>query len=128
MSEIKFKNALKQYYRSVVSKSYSSQEKARIEAAKISKKLFDFNKFELIGTENLPLEKGIVLNTIDSISDKNGVAIIQEGDAEGKNGEYDNNYVWIFKMKDGLIFSVREYNSDILVATKLYDYRLVPSE
>ena len=86
-----------------------------------------FNEyFKTIIPEILP--NGIVLNTIDSISDKNGVAIIQEGDAEGKNGEYDNKYVWIFKMKDGLIFSVREYNSDILVATQLYDYRLVPSE
>ena len=57
---------------------------------------------------------------------ENGVAIIQEGDAEGKNGEYDNKYVWIFKMKDGLIYSLREYNSDILVATQLYDYKLTP--
>lgn len=77
MSEIKFKNALKQYYRSVVSKSYSSTEKARIEAAKLSKKLFDFNKFELRGTENLPLEKGIVFiynhisNNDDYILDNN---------------------------------------------------------
>ena len=37
------------------------------------------------------------------ITAKNGVAIIQEGEAEGKNGEYDNKYVWIFKIKDGLI-------------------------
>ena len=61
-----------------------------------------------------------------AISDKNGIAIIQEGEAEGKNGEYDNKYVQIFKMKDGLIYSVREYNSDILVATQLYDYKLIP--
>ena len=65
-------------------------------------------------------------NTIISIADENGVAIIQEGDAQGKNGEYDNKYVWIFKMKDGLIYSIREYNSDILVATQLYDYKLTP--
>ncbi|MDA9596055.1 hypothetical protein N9R90_02750, partial [Flavobacteriaceae bacterium] len=59
------------------------------------------------------LPNGIILKTVDSISDENGVAIIQVGDAEGKNGEYDNNYVWIFKFKDGLIHSLREYNSDI---------------
>ena len=87
--------------------------------------LFD-EYFKTIIPQILP--NGIVLNTIDSISDKDGVAIIQEGDAEGKNGEYDNKYVWIFKMKDGLILSVREYNSDILVATQLYDYKLVPVE
>lgn len=72
------------------------------------------------------LPNGIILKTVDSISDENGVAIIQLGDAEGKNGEYDNNYVWIFKFKDGLIHSLREYNSDILVAERLYDYKLIP--
>ena len=85
--------------------------------------LFD-EYFKNIIPEILP--NGIILKTIDSISDENGVAIIQVGDAEGKTGEYDNNYVWIFKMKDGLIHSLREYNSDLLVATRLYDYQLVP--
>ena len=83
--------------------------------------LFD-EYFKNIIPEILP--NGIVLNTVDTIYDENGVAIIQEGDAEGKNGEYDNKYVWIFKMKDGLIYSLREYNSDIFVATQLYDYKL----
>ena len=87
--------------------------------------LFD-EYFKNIIPEILP--NGIVLNTVDIIYDENGVAIIQEGDAEGKNGEYDNKYVWIFKMKDGLIYSLREYNSDILVATQLYDYKLIPNE
>ena len=85
--------------------------------------LFD-EYFATIIPEILP--NGIVLTTVDSISDENGVAIVQVGDAEGKNGEYDNKYVWIFKMKDGLIYSLREYNSDILVATQLYDYKLTP--
>ena len=84
--------------------------------------LFD-EYFKNIIPEILP--NGIVLNTVDTIYDENGVAIIQEGDAEGKNGEYDNKYVWIFKMKDGLIYSLREYNSDILVATQLYNYKLI---
>lgn len=74
------------------------------------------------------LPNGIILKTVDAISDDHGVAIIQEGDAVGKNGEYDNKYVWIFKMKEGKIYSLREYNSDILVATQLYDYKLVPIE
>ncbi len=87
--------------------------------------LFD-EYFKNIIPEILP--NGIVLNTVDTIYDENGVAIIQEGDAEGKNGEYDNKYAWIFKMKDGLIYSLREYNSDILVATQLYDYKLIPNE
>ncbi len=82
--------------------------------------------FKNIIPEILP--NGIVLKTVDTISDDNGVAIIQEGDAVGKNGEYDNKYVWVFKMKDGLIHSIREYNSDILVATQLYDYKLINTE
>jgi ketosteroid isomerase-like protein len=84
--------------------------------------LFD-EYFATIIPEILP--NGIVLTTVDSISDENGVAIVQIGDAEGKNGEYDNNYVWVFKFKDGLIHSLREYNSDILVAEKLYNYKLI---
>lgn len=83
-----------------------------------------FNEyFATIIPEILP--NGIILKTVDSISDENGVAIIQVGDAEGKNGEYDNNYVWVFKFKDGLIYELREYNSDILVAERLYDYKLI---
>ena len=86
-----------------------------------------FNEyFKNIIPEILP--NGIILKTVDAISDDHGVAIIQEGDAVGKNGEYDNKYVWIFKMKEGKIYSLREYNSDILVATQLYDYKLVPIE
>jgi ketosteroid isomerase-like protein len=84
--------------------------------------LFD-EYFATIIPEILP--NGIVLTTVDSISDENGVAIVQIGDAEGKNGEYDNNYVWVFKFKEGLIHSLREYNSDILVAEKLYNYKLI---
>ena len=83
-----------------------------------------FNEyFATIIPEILP--NGIILKTVDSISDENGVAIIQVGDAEGKNGEYDNNYVWVFKFKDGLIYKLREYNSDLLVAERLYDYKLI---
>jgi len=88
------------------------------------------NLFNVYFKDIIPkiLPNGIVLKTVDAISDENGVAIIQEGDAVGKNGEYDNKYVWVFKMKNGLIHSIREYNSDILVATQLYDYKLVTKE
>ena len=69
-----------------------------------------FNEyFKNIIPEILP--NGIILNTVDTINDENGVAIIQEGDAEGKNGEYDNKYVWIFKIKDGLIHYIYMFSS-----------------
>ena len=71
--------------------------------------------------------KGIVLETVGTIADDHGVALIMTGDAEGINGEYDNAYVFIFKMKDGKIHSLEEYNSDLLTATRLYNNKLVPS-
>ena len=74
------------------------------------------------------LPNGIVLKTIDTIADTEGVALIQEGDAEGINGEYDNKYVWVFKFKDNLIYKVREYNSDLLVGTRLYKNKLIEDD
>ena len=70
------------------------------------------------------LPNGIVLTTTDMIADAKGAAVIMEGDAEGINGEYDNKYVFVYKFKDGLIHAVTEYNSDLLVATRLYKQKL----
>ena len=70
------------------------------------------------------LPDGIVLTTVDVIADDAGVALIMIGDAKGINGEYDNKYVFTFKMKEGLISDVKEYNSDLLVATRLYKNQL----
>jgi hypothetical protein len=42
--------------------------------------------------------KGIVFETVGTIADDHGVALIMTGDAEGINGEYDNAYVFILKM------------------------------
>ena len=64
------------------------------------------------------LPSGITLNVTDMIADEQGIALIMEGDAEGINGEYDNNCVFVYKFKEGLIHKVTEYNSDLLVATR----------
>ena len=48
-----------------------------------------------------------------------GVALIVEGNADGINGRYNNNYVFIFKFKDEKILSLREYTSDLMVETRL---------
>ena len=72
--------------------------------------------------------KGITLTTTDMIADTKGVAVIMEGDAQGINGEYDNKYVFVYKFKDGLIHTVTEYNSDLLVATRLYKQKLIQIE
>jgi len=86
---------------------------------------FDYWLPEVVG--NL-LPTGITLTTTDMIADDEGVAVIMEGDAEGINGEYDNKYVFVYKFKDRKIFSIHEYNSDLLVATRLYKNKLVPSD
>ena len=84
---------------------------------------FDYWLPEVVGKL---LPTGITLTTTDIIADDDGVAVIMEGDAEGINGEYDNKYVFIYKFKDGKIFSIHEYNSDLLVATRLYKNKLMP--
>ena len=86
---------------------------------------FDYWLPEVVGKL---LPTGITLTTSDMIGDDDGVAVIMEGDAEGINGEYDNKYVFVYKFKDGKIFSIHEYNSDLLVATRLYKNKLVPSD
>ena len=86
---------------------------------------FDYWLPEVVGKL---LPTGITLTTTDMIADDDGVAVIMEGDAEGINGAYDNKYVFVYKFKDGKIFSIHEYNSDLLVATRLYKNKLVPSD
>ena len=61
----------------------------------------------------------------DAIGDKDSVALMVEGDAEGVNGRYNNKYVFIFKFQEGKIISLREYTSDLLVETRLYKQKLV---
>ncbi len=68
---------------------------------------------------------GIVLTPIKTISDGNQVAVVMEGIAEGKNGSYNNKYVFTYEFNEGKIFTLDEYNSDILVATRLYDNKLI---
>jgi ketosteroid isomerase-like protein len=65
---------------------------------------------------------------VDAIGDSAGVALIVEGDADGINGLYDNKYVFIYKFEDGKIRSLREYSSDLLVATRLFKQKLVADE
>tara|TARA_Y100000816_G_scaffold137389_1_gene97194 strand:- start:2326 stop:2799 length:474 start_codon:yes stop_codon:yes gene_type:complete len=84
---------------------------------------FDYWIPEVVGKL---LPNGITLTTTDMIADEDSVAVIMEGDAEGINGEYDNKYVFVYKFKEGKILSVTEYNSDLLVATRLYKNKLTP--
>jgi ketosteroid isomerase-like protein len=51
-----------------------------------------------------------------------------EGDADGINGTYANKYVFVFKFSEGEIISLREYTSDLLVATRLYKQKIVADD
>ena len=66
------------------------------------------------------------VEVVDAIGDEKGVALMVEGDADGINGRYNNNYVFIFKFKEGKIASLREYTSDLMVETRLYKQKLSP--
>ena len=85
-----------------------------------------FDEFLNVVGQLLP--DGIVLTPIDVIANANSAAVIMVGDAEGAYGEYDNEYVFTYKFKDGKIIEVDEYNSDILVAQSLYGNTLFPNQ
>ena len=63
-----------------------------------------------------------------AFGDEENVAVIAEGDADGINGRYNNNYALILKFKDGKIYRINEYASDLLVETALYKQKLVPTD
>ena len=62
----------------------------------------------------------------EAIGDETGVALMVEGDAEGINGRYNNNYVFVFRFQEGKIRDLREYASDLMVETRLFKQKLAP--
>ena len=73
--------------------------------------------------EGLP--NGIIINITNRIADKDWVIYTVEGEATAINGEYNNNYVMVMKMKDGKIISFQEYMSDLLAETRLHMKKIV---
>ena len=71
------------------------------------------------------LPTGIELTVVGKIADEEGVVFQVEGEAEGINGEYNNRYAMVFKIKDNKIISFEEYTSDLLVETRLYKKEIV---
>lgn len=57
-SENDFFKILKKYYSSIISKKFKNTFHARTESAKLSEQIFNFKKFDLRGTENLPSTSG----------------------------------------------------------------------
>ena len=55
-----FKKALSQYLEKIITTGFNSPLDARVVAAKYLQKIFLLNKYDLLGTENLPLKSGVV--------------------------------------------------------------------
>ena len=84
------------------------------------------DKFEFEGS--VLFVTNVKFDFVKSISEGNDVVWLAEGDAQGINGRYDNEYVFVFEFSEGKILSIAEYNSDLLVATRLYKQKLVADE
>ncbi len=85
-----------------------------------------FGEFLALVADVLP--NGIVLTTTHVVADDRAVALLMDGDAEGRFGEYDNRYVFYFEFENGLISRLHEYNSDLLAMRSLWGHRLVAPE
>ena len=55
-----FKKSLNQYLEKIVNTDFNSPLDARVVAAEHLQKIFSLNKYDLLGTENLPLKSGVV--------------------------------------------------------------------
>ena len=55
-----FKKSLNQYLEKIVTTDFNSPLDARVVAAEYLEKIFSLNKYDLLGTENLPLKSGVV--------------------------------------------------------------------
>ena len=68
------------------------------------------------------------IDFVKSGSQGDDVVWLAEGDAQGINGRYTNVYVFVFEFSEGKILSIAEYNSDLLVPTRLYKQKLVADD
>ena len=71
------------------------------------------------------LPNGVTLNITNKIAGGDMVVLITEGEAEGINGEYNNNYAMVMQLKDKKIISFQEYMSDLLAETRLHKKKIV---
>jgi len=67
------------------------------------------------------LKNGWKGNVDKIISGVNGAVIVLSGEAEGVNGTYNNDYIWLYSInEDGKVSSITEYLSDLLFVKQLY--------
>ena len=74
------------------------------------------------------LPNGITLNITNRIAGGDMVVFTIEGEAEGVNGEYNNNYAMVMRLKDKKIIFFQEYMSDLLAETRLHKKKIVDTD
>ena len=127
--------------------AFVSSDENRAQALDMADDNFEFRWMGLLPDENGELAPGLVFDKqgyfdeywklvdeflvgwtykeIDGFGAKNGATLLLEGRSKAKHGDYNNQYAFVFNIVDGKIMSIKEFNSDLLVATRVYDYKLL---
>ena len=71
---------------------------------------------------------GIDINIYQRIADGDMVVYMVKGKATAINGEYNNNYAMVMRLKDEKIIFFQEYMSDLLAETRLHMKKIVDIE
>ena len=74
------------------------------------------------------LPNGVELDILRKIDGGDDIVYIVKGTAEGANGQYNNNYAMVFKMRNGQILDFQEYHSDLLAETRLHRKAVIDLE
>ena len=87
---------------------------------------FEKDWFMTVIPEVLP--NGIVINKVNQMADDEWVVTTFVGEAMAANGEYNNRYAMVMKLKDNKIVFFQEYQSDLLAETALFKKEVVDIE
>ena len=87
---------------------------------------FEKDWFMTVIPEVLP--NGIVINKVNQMADDEWVVTTFVGEAMAANGEYNNRYAMVMKLKDNKIIFFQEYQSDLLAETALFKKEVVDME
>ena len=71
------------------------------------------------------LPDGIVLTKVNQMANEEWVVTTFDGKAMAANGEYNNRYAMVMKLKDDKIIFFQEYQSDLLAETALFEKEVV---
>lgn len=90
------------------------------------------------GLETINAELGAIIGSyfkslpsftvLDTLVDGDRAAVMVTGTAEGVHGAYDQNYVFVFRVKDGRIVEKIENLDSLPIETALLGRRLVDAE